>query len=215
MIKGVIFDLDGVLVHTDKFHFMAWKALADKLGIYFDEKINNRLRGVSRMESLEIILERSKISYTAEEKEAFAAEKNEKYRDFLRTMTPDDVDKGVRETLEKLKRAGLKIAVGSSSKNAGLILAQTGLTDCFDAVSDGNGLKKSKPDPEVFLKAAAMLGLDGEECAVVEDAVAGIKAAKAAEMLSFAVGDAALSDEADFRMKSIEELPGIIAEVNE
>ena len=117
--------------------------------------------------------------------------------------------------MEKLKRAGLKIAVGSSSKNAGLILAQTGLTDCFDAVSDGNGLKKSKPDPEVFLKAAAMLGLDGEECAVVEDAVAGIKAAKAAEMLSFAVGDAALSDEADFRMKSIEELPGIIAEVNE
>ena len=171
--KGIIFDLDGVLVHTDKLHYRAWKKIADECGILFNEGINNLLRGVSRMESLEIILRNYHgPALSQEEKEALAEEKNNYYKEELKSMTPDDVTAEVRETLAALKAAGIKIAIGSSSKNTKFILKQVGLDDVFDAVSDGTNITKSKPDPEVFLKAAEYIALAAEDCLVVEDAVA-------------------------------------------
>lgn len=192
--KGIIFDLDGVICHTDKYHYLAWKALADKLGIYFDEIINNRLRGVSRMDSLEIILERNKGKpLTIEEKQAGAAEKNELYREYLKQMSTDDLSGEVKDTLDKLRNMGLKLAIGSSSKNAPLILSRIGLGDYFDAVSDGNNITHSKPHPEVFLKAAAFINLSPKDCLVVEDAKAGLEAAIAGGMDCAAIGDAVSS----------------------
>ena len=190
-IKGIIFDLDGVLISTDKFHYLAWKQLADKLGIPFSEKDNEQLRGVSRMESLELILKNDpSVKLTEEEKIAAATEKNDCYREYLKTMTPDDVSAEVRETLTALHNKGYKLSVGSSSKNARFILSQTDLTRYFDAIADGNDIKNSKPDPEVFLTAASFLGLESEVCAVVEDAEAGLEAAVAAGMLPVAYASA-------------------------
>ncbi len=190
-IKGIIFDLDGVLISTDKFHYLAWKQLADKLGIPFSEKDNEQLRGVSRMESLELILKNDpSVKLTDEEKIAAATEKNDCYREYLKTMTPDDVSAEVRETLTALHNKGYKLSVGSSSKNARFILSQTDLTRYFDAIADGNDIKNSKPDPEVFLTAASFLGLEPEVCAVVEDAEAGLEAAVAAGMLPVAYASA-------------------------
>ena len=190
-IKGIIFDLDGVLISTDKFHYLAWKQLADKLGIPFSEKDNEQLRGVSRMESLELILKNDpSVKLTDEEKIAAATEKNDCYREYLKTMTPDDVSAEVRETLTALHDMGYKLSVGSSSKNARFILSQTDLTRYFDAIADGNDIKNSKPDPEVFLTAASFLGLDPAVCAVVEDAEAGLEAAVAAKMLPVAYASA-------------------------
>lgn len=190
-IKGIIFDLDGVLISTDKFHYLAWKQLADKLGIPFSEKDNEQLRGVSRMESLELVLKNDpSVKLTEEEKIAAATEKNDCYREYLKTMTPDDVSAEVRETLTALHEMGYKLSVGSSSKNARFILSQTDLTRYFDAIADGNDIKNSKPDPEVFLTAASFLGLEPEVCAVVEDAEAGLEAAVAAGMLPVAYASA-------------------------
>ncbi len=189
-IKAVIFDLDGVIVSTDECHYLAWKKIADKEGIYFDREINNRLRGVSRMESLEIVLERANKEYSQEEKMALAEQKNDCYREYIKSMTPDDILPGVMATLEKLKSASIKIAIGSSSKNTPIILKQIGLENYFDAVSDGNNIKNSKPDPEVFVKAADMLGIAYNECMVVEDADAGIQAGKSGGMLTLAVNGA-------------------------
>lgn len=191
-IKGLIFDLDGVLVFTDKFHYQAWKTMADELGVYFDETINHRLRGVSRMDSLEIILERYEgPDLSLREKEKLAEKKNEIYRTLLESMTPDDVTKEVRDTLTKLREKGYKLAIGSSSKNAKFILEKVELKDAFDAISDGNNITKSKPDPEVFIKAAEMVEEKPENCLVVEDALAGIDAAYAGGFISAGIGDAA------------------------
>ena len=155
-IKAIIFDLDGVICHTDEYHYLAWKSLADQLDIGFDRKINNRLRGVSRMESLAIILEQyNGQPLGVEDKAELAKQKNELYRNSLMNMGPKDLPDDVRETLDTLKRQGIKLAIGSSSKNAPLILEQIGLFNFFDAISDGNNIQRSKPDPEVFLKAAA------------------------------------------------------------
>lgn len=190
--KAIIFDLDGVLVFTDHYHYLAWKKLADRLGIYFDENINNRLRGVSRMASLEIILERDTgRELSLKEKTALAEEKNGYYRELLRQMTPDSVAPQVRETLSRLRGRGYRLAIGSSSKNTRTILERTNLLDAFDAVSDGNNITRSKPDPEVFLKAAQFLGVCPQACAVVEDARAGIDAALAGGMLAVGIGEAA------------------------
>lgn len=177
IFQGIIFDLDGVICSTDEYHYQAWKELADREGIPFDRSVNNRLRGVSRMESLEILLERAKRSYSQEEKEKMAAAKNTRYQELLREMTPADLSPEVFETLETLRKQGLKLAIGSSSKNTPLILDRLGLGGYFDAVSDGNNITRSKPDPEVFLKAAEYLGLSPETCLVVEDAVSGVEAA--------------------------------------
>lgn len=191
-IKGLIFDLDGVLLSTDRFHFLAWKKLADRMGINFTEKDNERLRGVSRMESLEIVLSLSAdpVSLSDEEKLALATEKNEVYREYLKKLTPADVSDEVRETLAALRAKGYPLAVGSSSKNTRFILAQTELTDAFDAIADGNDIKNSKPDPEVFLKAAELIGIAPADCAVIEDAEAGLEAANRGGMLSIAYASA-------------------------
>lgn len=202
-LKGIVFDLDGVLVFTDKFHYLAWKQMADKEGIYFDEKINNRLRGVSRMESLEIILERAKRKYTEEEKLALATYKNEIYRSYLMKMSESDVPTNVLLSLTALKIKGLKLAVGSSSKNAKLILNQTKLTPYFDAISDGTNISKSKPDPEVFLKAAKMLDINPNNLGVVEDSRSGIDAAKTGGFTSFGIGDAFSYEETDYPIMNL------------
>lgn len=191
-IKGIIFDLDGVLLSTDRFHFLAWKKLADRMGIIFTEKDNERLRGVSRMESLEIVLSLSEkpLLLSENEKAALATEQNDCYREYLKTLTPADVSDEVRETLAELRKKGYHLAVGSSSKNTRFILSQTKLTDAFDAIADGNDIKNSKPDPEVFLKAASLIGIAPENCAVIEDAEAGLEAANRGGMLSVAYASA-------------------------
>jgi beta-phosphoglucomutase len=205
--KGFIFDLDGVIVFTDKFHYQAWKKMADGMGIYFDETINNRLRGVSRAESLEIILERYEGEpLSAEKKAQLLEEKNNMYRELLADMTPADVTDQVRDTLKKLREAGAKLAIGSSSKNAKYILERVDLMDAFDAISDGTNITHSKPHPEVFQKAGEFLGLAPEECVVVEDAYAGIDAAKAAGMAAVGIGDASGYDKADYRINEFKEL---------
>jgi len=206
MKEAVIFDLDGVIVSTDGYHYKAWKAMADEEGIYFDEKINNRLRGVSRMESLAIILERASKTYTDAEKEAMATAKNDIYRESLSQITPDDILPGVTETLTVLRSMGVKLAIGSSSKNTPIILKQIDLGDYFDAIADGNGIKNSKPDPEVFLLAAKLLNIAPENCVVVEDAFAGIDAAKAANMKAVGVGDASRYAEADIVGETLAEI---------
>lgn len=206
-MKAFIFDLDGVIVFTDQFHYQAWKKMADDMGIYFDETINNRLRGVSRAESLEIILERyTGEPLTAEKKTQMMEEKNHLYRQFLESMTPADVSDEVRDTLKELRKEGYKLAIGSSSKNARFILEKVGLLDEFDAISDGNNITHSKPNPEVFQKAGQFLNEDPKDCVVVEDAYAGIDAAKAAGMIAVGIGDASGYDKADFKIASFKEL---------
>lgn len=210
-IKAVIFDLDGVLVFTDQYHYKAWKMIADEKGIFFDEKINDRLRGVSRMDSLEIILENYHgITFSLEEKKQMAERKNQIYRELLKKMSPDDVTENVRNTLKELRARGYKIALGSSSKNARLILEKTKLTDAFDAIADGNVISKSKPDPEVFLKAAEMLQIVPEECLVVEDADAGIQAAKAGNMYTAAIGSITGKIDADYYLQELGDLLHIL-----
>lgn len=195
-MKAIIFDLDGVICHTDEYHYQAWKQLAGRLGIPFDEGVNHRLRGVSRAESLEILLEQSPAVYTAAQKRAMAEEKNRVYCGLLRRMGPADLPKEVKATLEELRARGFKLAIGSSSKNAPLILRRLGLEHFFDAVADGNQITRSKPDPEVFLLAAQKLGLPPADCLVVEDAQPGIEAARAGGFAAVALGDACKSPKA-------------------
>lgn len=202
-LAAVIFDLDGVIVSTDECHFQAWKRLADSEGIYFDREINKRLRGVSRMESLAIILERSAKHYSTAARERLAAVKNDYYRELIADLTPAQILPGVMKFLGDLREAGLKLAVGSSSKNTPLILERIGLADFFDAIADGNEITKSKPDPEVFLLAAQKLGILPSNCAVVEDAEAGIEAALAGGMLVLGVGAAAGSHRATFGARDL------------
>ena len=191
MIKAIIFDLDGVIVSTDEQHYQAWQVLADKLGIPFDRETNNRFRGVSRMACMDILEEIGEKIFTDEEKLAYATEKNELYRSLLGEMSEADLDPNVKSTLDALREGGVKLAIGSSSKNAKFILKKLGLGDYFDAVSDGTNITKSKPDPEVFLKAAEMLSIPPEECLVVEDALSGVSAALKAGMSVATVGYAA------------------------
>ncbi len=204
--KGVIFDLDGVICSTDHYHYLAWKALADRLGIYYDENINNRLRGVSRMASLEIILERYDGTLSEEEKLAAAEEKNNLYRELLKEMTPADLSPEVKNTLDALRAKGLLLGIGSSSKNTKFILSRIGLGDYFDKISDGTNITRSKPDPEVFLKGAEYLGLEPKDCLVVEDAKAGIEAALAAGMDAAAIGDATSCGLATYNLSAFSDL---------
>ncbi|NLD83494.1 MAG: beta-phosphoglucomutase [Clostridiales bacterium] len=193
---GIIFDLDGVICSTDEYHYLAWKALADRLRIPFDRERNNLLRGVSRMASLEILLEKSDQTYSDQEKAAFAEEKNAAYRELLGRMSPDDLSDDVKDTLALLRQTDLKLAIGSSSRNTPYILKRIGLDGFFDAVADGNCITRSKPDPEVFLKAAELIGLQPADCLVVEDAHAGVEAAVSGGFDCAAMGDAKDDDRA-------------------
>lgn len=211
-IEAVIFDLDGVICHTDQYHYQAWKTIADWLSIPFDERINARMRGVSRLESLEILLEQSGKIFSQEEKERLAEEKNRIYQSFLRKMTPADLERETFRALNTLREMNLKLAIGSSSRNTALILHQLGLDGFFDAVADGTQIKHSKPDPEVFLLAASLLSVQPSRTLVVEDAPAGIQAAKAGGFLAAGLGDAAQVFEADFSIETLVEIVPICSQ---
>ena len=209
--RGIIFDLDGVIVSTDEQHYLGWQALADRLGIPFSREVNSRFRGVSRMACMNILEELGGKHYTDGEKIAYADWKNEYYRKLLAQMSPADLSQEVRSTLDALRARGLKLAVGSSSKNAKFILQRIGLSDYFDAVSDGTNISRSKPDPEVFLKAAEYLGLAPSDCLVVEDAVSGVEAAHAGGMKAATVGDAAGRGCGDFILSRFADLLAYIS----
>lgn len=209
-IYAIIFDLDGVICSTDRYHYLAWKALADRLGIPFDEEINRHLRGISRIESLEIVLDRHSSDYSAEEKMALAAEKNEIYKSYLASMTPGDLSKEVRMTLHTLRQRGYLLAIGSSSKNTKQILTQLGLGQFFDAIADGTMITKSKPDPEVFLLAASMLGVSPENAIVIEDAESGIRAAKAGRFRAIGIKSDGNDPDSDITIKSLKNLIDIL-----
>ncbi len=213
-IQAVIFDLDGVLCHTDRYHYLAWKVVAEQEGIPFTETDNHRLRGVSRMESLDIILEKAGRGYTGEEKQALAERKNERYKEYLAEIGPADLVLGARETIQQLRAEALLLAIGSSSKNAGFILKQLDIFSLFDAVSDGNNIMHSKPDPEVFLCAAKWLRVAPDHCLVVEDAVAGVEAAQNAGMVAVAIGEAAQAGIAGHSIRELCELPPLVKAIN-
>jgi beta-phosphoglucomutase len=204
--SAVIFDLDGVIVSTDDFHYRAWKWLADKEDIPFDREANEQLRGISRMESLEIVLRKARHVYTQEEKERLANEKNSYYQHLITGLTPANVLPGALKFIDDLKVLGIKTAIASSSRNAPFILSQTGLDGTFDAVVSGNDITKSKPDPEVFLLASRRLNVGPACCLVIEDAYSGIDAAVAGGMRSLGVGYASAYGKADFNAESLAEI---------
>ncbi|QZE14023.1 beta-phosphoglucomutase [Halosquirtibacter laminarini] len=205
-IKACLFDLDGVIVDTAKYHYIAWKELAQELGFDFTEEDNERLKGVSRMRSLDILLEIGNKSLSEQEKLHYADKKNVNYVSYIQKMEEDEILPGVKEFLTSLRANGIKIALGSASKNAPLILNQIGLTSYFDEIVDGNSVSKAKPDPEVFTKGANLLNVTAEECVVFEDAVAGIEAAKAGGMYCIGVGEEETLSEADFVIKGFDEM---------
>lgn len=200
MIRGALFDLDGVIVDTAKYHYRAWRRLAAELGFGFSEADNERLKGVSRMRSLDILLEVGGMQerFSPQEKEEMAARKNGWYVEYISRMTPDEILPGVLPFLEEVRADGVRTALGSASKNTGIILARLGIGELFDAVVDGTMVSRAKPDPEVFLKCAALLGdVPAGECVVFEDAVAGIEAAHAGGMFGVGVGSPEVLKEAD------------------
>lgn len=209
-IYAIIFDLDGVICTTDKYHYLAWKALADSLGLPFDEKVNGLLRGVSRMESLEIVLGEHSANYSQEQKTALATRKNEIYKSYLSAMTPGDLSKEVRSTLYTLRQRGYLLAIGSSSKNTRQILRQLGLGEFFDAVADGTMITRSKPDPEVFLLAASMLGVRPENAVVIEDAESGVRAAKAGRFRAIGIRTEGNDPNSDITIRHLKNLTEIL-----
>ena len=202
--KGIIFDLDGVITDTAEFHYQAWKRLAEKLDIPFDQEFNHKLKGVSRMDSLDIILTRTDKIYSLEEKKRLTDEKNEDYRSLIAEMTPEDLLPGAKEVLDEIKEKDYKIALASASKNATFVIQKLEIEDYFDFIADAREIENSKPDPEIFLTAASGLGLKPKECIGVEDAQAGIDAINQAGMLAIGVGQTDL-DGADIMIKGLEE----------
>jgi beta-phosphoglucomutase len=186
--RAVIFDLDGVLTDTAEFHYLGWQRLADEIGAPFDRDTNEHLRGVSRRESLEILLGDRQVS--EDELEEMMARKNAYYLAYLEDMTPADTLPGAVELVEDARRRGLKVAIGSSSKNARTVLQHLSIADLFDAVADGTSVERAKPQPDLFLAAAEMLGVPAESCIVVEDAASGVDAALAGGMTAVGVGPA-------------------------
>lgn len=208
--EAIIFDLDGVICSTDEYHYLAWKSIADQLDVPFSRKKNDRLRGVSRMDSLEIVLEDYSGELSPAEKAALAEQKNERYKQYLTGLSAADLSPEVSDTLRALRDRGMKLAIGSSSKNTPFILQQLGLGSFFDAVSDGNNIIRSKPDPEVFLKAAEMLHTAPECCLVVEDAVSGAQAGHAGGMEVACVGDASAAKAGDYNLKGFGQLLAVV-----
>lgn len=204
--KGIIFDLDGVICSTDRYHYHAWKKIAELIDVDFDEKFNDRFRGVCREECLKMLLEKSGRKFSGEEKKELLKRKNDYYRQMLTQMTADDVDIEVKSTLDKLREKGMLLGIGSSSKNARLILAQIDMKDYFDAVCDGNDISRSKPDPEVFIRTANLLGLSPDQCLIVEDAQSGIEAATAGGFDSAGIGAAGIHEKVNFRLQKFSDL---------
>jgi len=205
-IKACIFDLDGVIVDTAKYHYIAWKEIARELNFDFTEHDNERLKGVSRMRSLDILLEIGKLLLDNQTKETLADKKNKIYVGYIEKMSRDEILPGVNAFLTEVRTAGIKTAIGSASKNTPLILERIGLLNYFDAVVDGNKTSKAKPDPEVFLLAAHSLGIKPENCVVFEDAEAGIEAALAATMNCVGIGDPRILGKADLIIPGFNEM---------
>jgi beta-phosphoglucomutase len=188
MIKAVIFDLDGVIVDTAHYHFVAWKRLAKELGIDFNEQDNEQLKGVSRMRSLEIILELGNLRLSQEEMDVLATKKNQWFVDYINAMKPEEIFPGVKEMIQDIRASGIKVALASSSKNADTVLTLLNIKNLFDVIVDGTMITHTKPDPEIFLLAAKKLNISPSECLVFEDAEAGVEAAIAAGMKCIGVG---------------------------
>lgn len=207
-LKALIFDLDGVLTDTAKYHYLAWKKLADELGYYFDEDINELLKGVSRINSLEIILEKNNASdkYTPLEKEAFADKKNGYYKEMIEQLTPDDISEGIVPFITEARNNGIKCAVASVSKNAPRVLELLKISNFFDYIADAALVKKPKPDPEIFLTCANALGFEPSECIGIEDAQAGIESIYGAGMFSVGINVTVTSVKPDVVLKSTTEL---------
>ena len=209
-IRAIIFDLDGVICSTDRYHYLAWKALADRLDIPFDEQKNKLLRGVSRMDSLEIILGDRSSHFSEYEKLELAEEKNRIYREYLQTMRPSDLSEDTRYALQTLRKRGYLLAIGSSSKNTRQILAQLGLEHFFDAVADGTQITRSKPDPEVFLLAASLLDISPEQAIVIEDAESGVQAAEAGHFRVIGIRSKENDPNSDITIKKLSDLTEIL-----
>jgi beta-phosphoglucomutase len=203
-ISACIFDLDGVVVDTAKYHYIAWKSLANGLGFDFTEEDNERLKGVSRMRSLDILLEIGKVELDEATKLELAEKKNKNYVEYILKMTPDEILPGVKKFFNELKTQGVKIALGSASKNAMTILNQLELTEYFDAVVDGTHVSKAKPDPEVFVKGAELLGVSPSECVVFEDAEAGVEAAINGNMRVVGIGSSEVLGKANMVVPGFE-----------
>ena len=201
MKKAFIFDLDGVIVDTAKYHFLAWQKLANQLGIEFTHEHNEELKGVSRVRSLDIILELGNVQASQEDKNKWLVQKNEEYLSYLVDMDESEILPGVLKVLEYLKSKNQFIALGSASKNARPILEKTNIMHFFDVIVDGNDVSNAKPDPEVFLRAAQLVGVSNENAIVFEDSVAGIQAANIANMISVGIGDATVLHEAKYNFK--------------
>jgi len=204
--KAFIFDLDGVIVDTAKYHFLAWKNLANELGFDFTEAQNELLKGVSRVKSLEIILNIGNVTLSEEKTQAFLVKKNEEYLTFINKMTADEILPGVLKVLAFLKDNNIPFALGSASKNARFILEQVGIIEFFDAIVDGNDVSKAKPDPEVFLIGAEKLNVAPENCIVFEDAIAGVEAANNAGMISIGIGSEDVLTEANSVFESMDQM---------
>ncbi|MCC5893967.1 MAG: beta-phosphoglucomutase [Alkalibacterium sp.] len=208
MIKGLIFDLDGVITDTAEFHYIAWKSLAEKIGIEIDREFNEQLKGISRMESLELILKHGnkENEYTDEEKEELATLKNEEYKESIKEITPDDLLPGIEKLLKEAKEKKLGMVLASASKNGPAIMDNLQITDLFDGIVDPASLKAGKPDPEIFVRGAEMLGLDPTECVGLEDAEAGIEAINGANMFSVGVGSKEAMKQADYAVEDTSQL---------
>ena len=208
MLKAVLFDLDGVITDSSRYHYLAWKSLADVLGIPFDEAYNEKLKGVSRMESLEFLLRHGGLQdkFTRPEKAALAARKNDLYRSLIRRVTPEDTLPGIREFLAELKSSSIKTAVASVSKNAPFLLDRLQLTGSFDYVADALRVQRAKPFPDIFLDAAKGTGALPRECVGIEDAAAGIEALRRAGIRSVGVGAPDQMGGADLRLHGTADL---------
>lgn len=204
MIRACIFDLDGVVVDTAKYHYLAWKRLAAELGFEFKPEHNERLKGVSRMRSLDILLEVGGLNFSDEEKERLAAKKNQWYVDYITQMTPDEILPGAQELLVELQQRGIKRALGSASKNAPLIMDRIGLKHLFDAILDGNSVSVAKPAPDIFLAAARSLDVPPKQCVVFEDAEAGVEAALNAGMTCIGIGSPSILNRATAVVPNLE-----------
>ncbi|UJF15211.1 beta-phosphoglucomutase [Jeotgalibaca sp. MA1X17-3] len=208
MLKGIIFDLDGVITDTAEYHYVAWKEMGKKIGIDFDRDFNENLKGISRMDSLERILEYGGKAndYSREEKEELAYEKNEQYKKLIKQITPANILPGIKQLLEDCQQKEIRLALASASKNGPVIVERLELTEQFEVIVDPATLENGKPDPEIFLKAAELLGLSSEECIGIEDAEAGIESINRARMFSVGVGSADSMKEANYFVKDTNEL---------
>ena len=206
MIKAFLFDLDGVIVETAVFHYQAWRQMANDLGFDISEHFNEGLKGISRMESLDLILKHGGVELSENKKLELAAKKNENYLSLVSKMTPDDILPGITDFLKQIKQTDIKIGLGSVSKNAKMILESVGLLQEFDTIIDGTKILRSKPDPEVFLKGAAELGFSPDECIVFEDAVAGVESGKRAGMKVVGIGKPEVLTKADIVLAGFEGL---------